>query len=102
MVKRQAPKPLELLELMQFKKPDLNGRRRRLNSALTIEDLRRIAKRRTPKAAFDYTDGAAEGELSLRRARTAFRSPSGAPAQASTTAGACRAGRTGREERSRR
>lgn len=73
MVKRQAPKPLELLELMQFKKPDLNGRRRRLNSALTIEDLRRIAKRRTPKAAFDYTDGAAEGELSLRRARTAFR-----------------------------
>ena len=34
--------------------------------------------------------------------RTAFRSPSGAPAQASTTAGACRAGRTGREERSRR
>ncbi|MFD1715357.1 alpha-hydroxy-acid oxidizing protein [Amnibacterium flavum] len=73
MVQRQLPKPLELLELMQFKRPDLNARRRRLNSALTIEDLRRIAKRRTPKAAFDYTDGAAEGELSICRARTAFR-----------------------------
>lgn len=73
MVKRQAPKPAELLELMQFKKPDFNGRRRRLNAALTIEDLRGIARRRTPKAAFDYTDGAAEGELSLSRARTAFR-----------------------------
>jgi L-lactate dehydrogenase (cytochrome) len=73
MVTRQLPHPAELLELMQFKKIDLNGKRRRLSSALTIDDLRTIAKRRTPKAAFDYTDGAAEGELSLARARQAFR-----------------------------
>src|SRR6187399_1505882 len=72
MVKRQLPNPAELLELMQFKKPELNGKKRRLDSALTIADLRTIAKRRTPKAAFDYTDGAAEGELSLSRARQAF------------------------------
>lgn len=50
----------------------LDARRRRLEGALTIDDLRRIAKRRTPKAAFDYTDGAAEAELSLARAREAF------------------------------
>ena len=73
MVTRQLPQVGELLELMQFKKPDLNLKRRRLESALTIDDLRLIAKRRTPKAAFDYTDGAAEGELSLERARQAFR-----------------------------
>ncbi|QBE49093.1 alpha-hydroxy acid oxidase [Leucobacter triazinivorans] len=72
MVTRQLPNPAELFELMRFKKPDLNGKRRRLDSALTIADLQRIAKRRTPKAAFDYTDGAAEGELSLDRARRAF------------------------------
>ncbi|HMS74224.1 alpha-hydroxy acid oxidase [Gordonia sp. (in: high G+C Gram-positive bacteria)] len=72
-VQRQFPKPAELLELMQFKKPELNARRRRLGKALTIDDLRTIAKRRTPKAAFDYTDGAAEGELSLHRARQAFK-----------------------------
>ncbi|WP_396667874.1 alpha-hydroxy-acid oxidizing protein [Microbacterium sp. R86528] len=72
MVTRQVPNPKELLELMQFKKPELDGRKRRLDSALTIADLRSIAKRRTPKAAFDYTDGAAEGELSLARARQAF------------------------------
>jgi L-lactate dehydrogenase (cytochrome) len=72
MVTRQLPKPAELLELMQFKKPELNGRKRRLDAALTIYDLRSIAQRRTPKAAFDYTDGAAEGELSLARARQAF------------------------------
>ncbi|UOR01279.1 alpha-hydroxy-acid oxidizing protein [Leucobacter allii] len=72
MVTRQLPNPVELLELMQFKKPDLNAKRRRLESALTIADLRTIAKRRTPKAAFDYTDGSAEGEISLTRARQAF------------------------------
>ncbi|WP_395729616.1 alpha-hydroxy-acid oxidizing protein [Nakamurella sp.] len=72
MVKRQLPKPAELAELMKFKKPELNGRKRRLDKALTIYDLRAIAKRRTPAAAFDYTDGAAEAELSLTRARQAF------------------------------
>lgn len=72
MVQRQFPRPAELFDLMQFKKPELNGKKRRLAAALTIDDLRRIAKRRTPKAAFDYTDGAAEGELSLTRARQAF------------------------------
>ena len=46
--------------------------KRRLQSALTIYDLRDIAKRRTPKVAFDYTDGAAEAEVSLARARQAF------------------------------
>lgn len=72
MVKRQFPNPIELAKLMKFKAPQLNGKKRRLNGALTIYDLQAIAKRRTPKAAFDYTDGAAEGELSLARARQAF------------------------------
>jgi len=72
MVKRQLPNPVELAKLMKFKAPELNGKKRRLDSALTIYDLRDIAKRRTPKAAFDYTDGSAEGELSLTRARQAF------------------------------
>ena len=71
-MKRHFPRPSELLELMQFKKPELNGRTRRLNSALTISDLRTIAKSRTPRAAFDYTDGSAEDEISLDRARQAF------------------------------
>ncbi|SPM36655.1 FMN-dependent dehydrogenase, includes L-lactate dehydrogenase and type II isopentenyl diphosphate isomerase [Mycobacterium rhizamassiliense] len=72
-VKRRMPKARDLAPLMQFKRPQLNATKRRLDAAFTIEDLRRIAKRRTPKAAFDYTDGAAEDELSLQRARQAFR-----------------------------
>jgi len=71
-VQRQVPRPRDLARLMKFRAIDLNASRRRLNAALTIEDLRKVAKRRTPRAAFDYTDGAAEGELSLSRARQAF------------------------------
>ncbi|PQP53759.1 alpha-hydroxy-acid oxidizing protein, partial [Mycolicibacterium austroafricanum] len=70
---RRVPRPRELAPLIQFKKPRFNPTARRLSAALTIDDLRRIAKRRTPKAAFDYADGAAEEELSLGRARQAFR-----------------------------
>jgi L-lactate dehydrogenase (cytochrome) len=57
---------------MNFKTPEFNAKKRRLQSALTIADLRDIAQRRTPKAAFDYTEGAAEAEISLKRARQAF------------------------------
>ena len=69
---RRVPRPRDLAPLMRFKKPQFDARKRRLDAALTIEDLRTIAKRRTPKAAFDYTDGSAEAELSLARARQAF------------------------------
>ena len=71
-MKRRVPKPRDLAPLMQFKKPQFDAKKRRLDAALTIEDLRAIAKRRTPKAAFDYTDGSAEAELSIERARQAF------------------------------
>jgi len=72
MVKRRFPSPRDLAPLLRFKKPELNGKKRRLDKALTIADLRQIAMRRTPKAPFDYTEGAAEGEISLARAREAF------------------------------
>ncbi len=70
--RRQFPKARDLAPLLRFKTFDSNGRRRRLAKAHTIADLRVMAKRRTPKGAFDYTDGAAEAELSLGRARQAF------------------------------
>ncbi|GAB3031801.1 alpha-hydroxy acid oxidase [Mycobacterium bourgelatii] len=72
-VERRIPRVRDLAPLVRLKRPEFNRTKRRLDAALTIEDLRRIAQRRTPKAAFDYTDGAAEDELSLQRARQAFR-----------------------------
>ncbi|MDH6235562.1 alpha-hydroxy acid oxidase [Cryobacterium sp. CG_9.6] len=72
MVQRRIPKIKDLAPLMKFKAPELNAKKRRLDAALTIHDLRAIAQKRTPKAAFDYTEGAAEAEISLARARQAF------------------------------
>ena len=69
---RRLPKRHDLAPLLRFKRPVWSPKQRRLAGALTVEDLRRIAKRRTPKPAFDYTDGAADGEVSLARARQAF------------------------------
>jgi L-lactate dehydrogenase (cytochrome) len=34
--------------------------------AITIDDLRRLAKRRLPRVVFDYIDGGADAELTLR------------------------------------
>ena len=71
-MKRRFPRPSELAPLVRLKTPQLNATKRRLDNALTIADLRAIAKRRTPKGPFDYTEGAAEAEISLARARQAF------------------------------
>jgi L-lactate dehydrogenase (cytochrome) len=71
-MKRRFPAFVELRQLVHFRKPVWNAKERRLARALTIHDLRAIAKRRTPRAPFDYTDGAADTEVSLARARTAF------------------------------
>lgn len=71
-VKRRVPRPKELATLLKFRKPIFSAKRRRLTRALTIYDLREIAKRRTPQAPFDYTDGGADQEVSLNRARCTF------------------------------
>ncbi|MEY4320485.1 MAG: hypothetical protein RLZZ471_426 [Actinomycetota bacterium] len=71
-IQRKFPNPKDLAQLMRFKAPSLDLKKKRLDSALTIYDLREIAKRRTPTAPFDYTDGSADQEISLARARQAF------------------------------
>jgi (S)-mandelate dehydrogenase len=44
----------------------------KLASAVNIEDLRQMARRRLPRAIFDFFDGGAEDETSLRGNRAAF------------------------------
>jgi len=44
----------------------------RLSRAVNIEDLRRMAKRRLPRSVFDFFDGGAEDETTLRGNRAAF------------------------------
>jgi L-lactate dehydrogenase (cytochrome) len=40
---------------------------------VNVEDLRRMAQRRIPKAVFDYLDGGAESEITLSENCRAFR-----------------------------
>src|SRR5258706_6804184 len=42
------------------------------NQVVSIEDLRRLARRRLPRAIFDFFDGGAEDEVTLRENRAAF------------------------------
>jgi len=72
MVTRRLPHRRHLAPLLKFQVPELNAKKRRLAASLTICDLRDIARSRTPRAGFDYTEGAAEAEISLARARQAF------------------------------
>ena len=43
-----------------------------LNHVVSIEDLRTLARRRLPRAIFDFFDGGAEDEVTLRENRAAF------------------------------
>lgn len=50
----------------------LSPTERRLATVASIPDLRLLARRRAPRAVFDYTDGAAGEEIGLRRSRQAY------------------------------
>ncbi len=49
---------------------------------ISIEDLRPLAQRRLPKAVFDYLDGGADGEVTLRENCRAFEDVTFRPRQA--------------------
>jgi L-lactate dehydrogenase (cytochrome) len=58
--------------VVRFRRFELDRTTRRLQRAATVEDLRRIARRRLPRGVFDYIDGGAEDERSMRRNVEAF------------------------------
>jgi len=49
----------------QFDSFELDGDARRLKKVASVDDLRRLAKRRLPAGVFDYIDGGAEDERTL-------------------------------------
>lgn len=58
--------------VVRFRRFELDRTTRRLQRAATVDDLRRIARRRLPRGVFDYIDGGAEDERSMRRNVEAF------------------------------
>ena len=61
-----------LRSVLQFRRIELDPVARRLATAASVADLRRIAKRRLPRGVFDYIDGGAEDERALRNNSEAF------------------------------
>jgi L-lactate dehydrogenase (cytochrome) len=71
-VERRIPRWSELRELVRPRRLEGDATDRRLARAVTVGDLREVARRQVPRAVFDYVDGAAGAEVSLRRSRAAF------------------------------
>ena len=59
----------------------------RLSKTVNITDLRRLAKRRLPPVVFDYIDGGAEDEVTLRANERAFAEIAFRPRQCVETTG---------------
>lgn len=72
MARRRVARPAEVLALVGRPDPTKSRLERRLERCASISDLRLLARRRTPRAVFDYVDGAAMSEASLRRSREAY------------------------------
>ena len=72
MTARRRPRWSELQPILRPRKARLNPTDRRLAATASIADLRRLARRRAPRAVFDYTDGGAGDELAMQRSREAY------------------------------
>jgi L-lactate dehydrogenase (cytochrome) len=66
-------KPLESLRsVIRLERLETDPVERRLARAASLEDLRRIARRRLPRGVFDHVDGGAEDERTLAANAAAF------------------------------
>lgn len=61
-----------LRSVLRFRRFELDPVERRLATAANTDDLRRLAKRRLPGGVFDYIDGGAEDERTMRANADAF------------------------------
>ena len=73
MVRRQFPRWEDYAPLLRGEGTGGTRIERALGRDAGIDDLRRRARRRVPRAVFDYVDGAAHDEISLERSRRLFR-----------------------------
>ena len=61
-----------LASVLRFAPIELRPLQRRLRRCVSVSDMRRLAKRRLPRGVFDYIDGGAEDERTLKANCDAF------------------------------
>ena len=72
MMKRQLPRWKSIKPLLGWGLPKSPFQDRKLNSVVNLAELRSLAKRRVPKAVFDYVDGGANDELAYARSQEIY------------------------------
>jgi L-lactate dehydrogenase (cytochrome) len=71
-MKRQLPRWKNIKPLLGWGLPKSPFQDRKLNSVVNLAELRLLAKRRVPKAVFDYVDGGANDELAYTRSQEIY------------------------------
>jgi len=71
-VRRQFPRWSSIKPLLGWSWPTFRKRDRGLEKVLTIPDLRELAKKRVPLSVFDYVEGGALQEISIKRSKESF------------------------------
>ncbi|MDA2998250.1 MAG: alpha-hydroxy acid oxidase [Actinomycetota bacterium] len=71
-MKRQLPRWKNIKPLLGWGLPKSPFQDRKLNSVVNLAELRLLAKRRVPKAVFDYVDGGANDELAYARSQEIY------------------------------
>ncbi|HEY7626816.1 MAG TPA: alpha-hydroxy acid oxidase [Ilumatobacteraceae bacterium] len=62
----------EVLELIKLRSFEFDAEQRLISKCHVPDDFRKFAKRKLPKAVFDYVDGGSEEEIAMRSNRDAF------------------------------
>lgn len=65
-------KPRDVFRLIHLRKFERSSVQRVLNRVILVDDFRAIARKRLPRAVFDYVDGGADEEITMRANREAF------------------------------
>jgi L-lactate dehydrogenase (cytochrome) len=71
-MKRQLPRWKNIKPLLGWGLPKSPFQDRQLKSVVNLAELRLLAKRRVPKAVFDYVDGGANDELAYARSQEIY------------------------------
>jgi len=69
---RKFPSLPYFWSLIDWSLPSLNPYKGQLLRAQTIDDIAKIARKRTPKVVFDYVEGGAVEEIAYSRSRAAY------------------------------
>jgi len=71
-MKRQFPRWKNIKPLLGWSLPKFPLEDRTLKRAVNLQELRLLARKRVPKAVFDYVDGGANDEISYQRSAETF------------------------------